>query len=571
MVSNSKVSEALFELGEIFAIKGDLFRSRAFLKAARRIASLSIDLQEYRRESDLTSIPDVGKGIAKIIGEILDTGTSVELEELKESLPQGVRELMQLEGVGPKLALRLARELGVTTIEELETAAREGRIKLLKGFGEKTEANILRSIEVFKSSRERFLLGAILGLERAIVDYLAASEEVLKAEIVGSVRRRKETIGDLDILVASNNPEEVMERFTSIPNVDSILSKGSRKSTIRLSNNLKVDLLIVSLDSWGSALQYFTGSKEHNVKVRRIAAKKGFKLNEYGLYLRETGQKIGGENESEIYSLLGLDWIEPELREDHGEVEAASSHSLPKLITLTDVKGDLHVHTDWSDGVGSIQDMVEKARRMRLEYIAICDHSKSLAIARGLDEERLRSQITEIDRLNERLEGFVILKGIECDIKSDGRLDLPNNVLKDLDYVVGSIHSGFKSSEEEMTDRLIAAMQNEYVDTIGHLTGRLLLKRQPYPLNLDKIFEAAASRGVMMEINAFPDRLDLNDIYCRKAKGANITMSIGTDAHAPNQMDFLSLGVDVARRGWLEAVNVINTLNAKEILNRLRG
>ncbi|MGB9622931.1 MAG: DNA polymerase/3'-5' exonuclease PolX, partial [Candidatus Bathyarchaeia archaeon] len=448
------------------------------------------------------------------------------------------------------------RELGVATIEELETAAREGRIKLLKGFGEKIEANILRSIEAFKSSRERFLLGAILGLERAIIDYLASSGEVLKADVVGSVRRRKETIGDLDILVASNNPGEVIERFTSMPSVDSILSKGSRKSTVRLSNNLKVDLLIVSLDSWGSALQYFTGSKEHNIKVRRIATKKGFKLNEYGLYQRETGQKIRGEDEAEIYLLLGMDWIEPELREDRGEIEAASSHNLPKLITTADVKGDLHVHTNWSDGIGSIQDMVDKAQRMRLEYIAICDHSKSLAIARGLDEARLRRQISEIDRLNERLEDFLILKGIECDIKSDGKLDLPNSILKDLDYVVGSIHSGFKSSEEELTDRLIAAMQNEYVDTIGHLTGRLLLKRQPYPVNLEKIFEAAASQGVMMEINAFPDRLDLNDINCRKAKEAKLIMSIGTDAHAPNQMDFLSLGVDVARRGWLEAVDV---------------
>ncbi|MBS7631851.1 DNA polymerase/3'-5' exonuclease PolX, partial [Candidatus Bathyarchaeota archaeon] len=369
----------------------------------------------------------------------------------------------------------------------------------------------------------------------------------------------------------SNNPRKVIERFASMPNVDSILSKGSRKSTIRLNNNLKVDLLIVSLDSWGSALQYFTGSKEHNIKVRRIAIKKGFKLNEYGLYHRETGQKIGGGDEAEIYRLLGMSWIEPELREDRGEVEAASSHNLPKLITPADVKGDLHVHTDWSDGIGSIQDMVEKARRMRLEYIAICDHSKSLAIARGLDEARLRRQISEIDRLNERLEDFVILKGIECDIKSDGKLDLPNSVLRDLDYVVGSIHSGFKSSEKEMTDRLIAAIQNEYVDTIGHLTGRLLLKRQPYAVNLEKIFEAAASRGVMMEINAFPDRLDLNDISCRKAKEANLIMSIGTDAHAPSQMDFLSLGVDVARRGWLEAVDVINTLSVKEILKRLRG
>lgn len=571
MDSNSKVSEALLELGEIFAIKGDRFRSRAFLKAAKRVASLEEDVQEYRLRNDLTTIPNIGDGIARIIEEVLDTGTCMELEELRESLPKGTGELMRLEGIGPKLAIRLSTGLGVTTIEELETAARKGRIKHLKGFGEKNEAKILRSIDAFKSYRGRFILGGILNLAKEIVDYLAASEGVLKVDVVGSVRRRRETVGDIDILVASNNAREVTERFTSMPNVDCIISKEAKGSTIRLNNHVKVDLRIIPADSWGSALQYFTGSKEHNVKVRRIAIKKGFKLNECEIYQRETNKKVRSEDEAEIYRLLGMSWIEPELREDQGEVEAAYAHNLPKLIKLDDVKGDLHVHTNWSDGMGSIIDMVGKAREMRLEYIAVCDHSKSLAIARGLDETRLRRQILEIDRLNEHLDGFFILRGIECDIKTDGSLDLPNRVLKDLDYVVGSIHSGFKSSGEEQTERLITAIHNEHVDTIGHLTGRLLLKREPYHVNLEKVFEAAASQGVMIEINAFPDRLDLNDVNCRRAKLAGVITSIGTDAHAPNHMDFLSLGVSVARRGWLEAVDVVNTLNARELLKSLGG
>jgi DNA polymerase (family 10) len=566
MSANAKVAEVLYEIGEILNIKGDRFRTRAFNMAAQRVTALTEDIRGISQRGELEEIPGVGKSIAAIIEEVLETGGSSQLEELRESLPRGVRELMELEGVGPKKAMRFQSELGVASIDDLEAAIKAGKLRGLKGFGEKTEANLLRSIEEHRMMQGRFLLGAVLPVIDDIVEYMVGSDAVLEVEVAGSARRRKETVGDLDLLVASKDPGRVVERFVSMPPIIRVLSQGSTKSTVVLEKNLQVDLRVIQPKEYGAALQYFTGSKEHNVKLRTIAVKMGYKLNEYGLFERDSDARVAGETEEEIYRALGMSPMPPELRENRGEIEAAMEDGLPRLVTLDEIKGDLHVHTKWSDGIGTIEEMAAGAMELGWEYMAICDHTKSLAIANGLDEDRLREQMDEIDGVNQELEGFTVLKGVECDIKSDGSLDLPDSVLRYLDFVVASVHSAFRMSEEEMTERVITAMHNPHVSTIGHPTGRLIQRS----MTLDRLFEEAADQGVMMEINAFPDRLDLDDVNCRTAMERGITMSIGTDAHAPNQLDFMAMGVSVARRGWLEPKNVVNTLPLEELRSSLK-
>ena len=567
MSANSDVASVLYEIGEILTVKGDIFRSRAYQMAAQRITALTEDIRAIKARGELESIPGVGKSISAVISEVLDTGQSKVLEELRESLPKGVRDLMELEGVGPKLAMRLNQELGVASIDDLEKAAKEGRVRELKGFGPKKEANILVSIDAYRSRQTRFLLGAILPVVDQLTKYMRESDAVLKVEVAGSARRRKETIGDLDVLASSMKPEEVTQRFITMPPVIRVVSHGTTRSTVVLEGQIQVDLRVVASEEYGSALQYFTGSKEHNVKLRTIGVKKGFKLNEYGLFDRDTDRRVAGEDEEGIYRALGMDLMPPELRENTGEIEAAIEHRLPKLVEEKEIRGDLHIHTKWSDGTATVEEMAEKARSMGLEYIAVTDHTKSLGIARGLDEARLREQVKEIEQLNRELEGFTVLTGTEVDIKADGSLDLPDSVLKDLDFVIASIHSGFKSDVEKMTNRLIAAMNDEYVDAVGHPTGRIIQKRNPYELNLERVFEAAAGQRVMMEINAFPDRLDLSDVNSRAAMQAGCVMEIGTDSHAANQLDFLPLGVSVARRGWLEAEDVANTMPIEKVVN----
>ena len=567
MSANSDVASVLYEIGEILTVKGDIFRSRAYQMAAQRITALTEDIRAIKARGELESIPGVGKSISAVISEVLDTGQSKVLEELRESLPKGVRDLMELEGVGPKLAMRLNQELGVASIDDLEKAAKEGRVRELKGFGPKKEANILVSIEAYRSRQTRFLLGAILPVVDQLTKYMRESDAVLKVEVAGSARRRKETIGDLDVLASSMKPEEVTQCFITMPPVIRVVSHGTTRSTVVLEGQIQVDLRVVAPEEYGSALQYFTGSKEHNVKLRTIGVKKGFKLNEYGLFDRDTDRRVAGEDEEGIYRALGMDLMPPELRENTGEIEAAIEHRLPKLVEEKEIRGDLHIHTKWSDGTATVEEMAEKARSMGLEYIAVTDHTKSLGIARGLDEARLREQVKEIEQLNRELEGFTVLTGTEVDVKADGSLDLPDSVLKDLDFVIASIHSGFKSDVEKMTNRLIAAMNNEYVDAVGHPTGRIIQKRNPYELNLERVFEAAAGQRVMMEINAFPDRLDLSDVNSRAAMQAGCVMEIGTDSHAANQLDFLPLGVSVARRGWLEAEDVANTMPIEKVVN----
>jgi DNA polymerase (family 10) len=569
--ANAEVAAILYEIGEILTIKDDRFRSRAYMLAAQRITSLTEDIKKVKDRGELDKIPGVGKSIAATITEVLDTGESKVLEELRESLPPGVRQLMELEGVGPKNAMRLVEELKLSSIDDLEKAAKEGKVRELKGFGEKKEQNILQSISDYRNRQTRFLLGAIMPVVDDILAWMRESPAVLRADVAGSYRRRRETIGDLDLLVASNDPEEASKRFVGMPPVERVVSHGSTKSTVFLKGHLQVDCRVVPPEAYGAALQYFTGSKDHNVKLRTIGVKLGCKLNEYGLFRREDDRLVASETEKEIYSALGMDYVEPELRENRGEIEAAMEHKLPKLIELSEVKGDLHCHSNWSEGTMAIKEVVEKAKGLGLSYVAITDHSKSLGIAHGLDEKRLKEQGKEIEAINDELEDFTVVKGIECDIKADGSMDLSNSSLADLDIVVASIHSGFKNDEETMTNRVISAIHNEHVDIIGHPTGRIIQKRKPYPLNLDKVIDEAAAQHVSLEINAYPERLDLDDVSSRKTMEAGALVSIGTDAHALNQMEFLPLGVSVARRGWLTAKDVANTRTANELLRLRRG
>jgi len=566
MSLNQKVADQLYQIGEILAIKGDRFRSRAFNMAAQRITALTEDIGAIAERGELEDIPGVGKSIAMVIEEIIETGLTGVLLDLRDSLPKGVLQMIEVEGIGPKIAMRLSEELGITNIEMLEQAAKEKKIRKLKGFGPKKEENILKAIDEYRNRSTRFLLGEVLPIIQGILSYMEDSPAVRIVEVAGSARRRKETVGDLDVLVSSLDPETVTEHFCSMPPIVRILGKGPTKSTVVLENMLQVDLRVIPPESYGAALQYFTGSKEHNVKLRTISVKAGYKLNEYGLYRREDDSLVEAEDEAKIYEALGMRWMHPELRENTDEIEAAIEDKLPELVTLDDIRGDLHAHTDYSHAIDPLEEMVEKAVEMGHQYMAITDHSKSLAIAQGLSEEKLIQQIEEVKRLDEKYSEIKLLTGTECDIKSDGSLDYSDEVLEQLDWVVASIHTGMQQDEETITNRILEAIRNPYTRAIGHPTGRLIQKRNPYPVDLDAIFKAAAEEKVFMEINCSPSRLDLRDVDARRAKEAGAKLVLGSDAHSVPQLEFLPLGVAVARRGWLGADDVVNTWSLDKVL-----
>ncbi|WP_332450072.1 DNA polymerase/3'-5' exonuclease PolX [Methanoculleus sp.] len=570
--TNLEVAAIFYEVADLLEIKGVRFKPQAYRRAAQAIETLPADIATVAREGRLNEIPGVGKGIAASINEIVETSSLAHLTSLREELPEGVQHLTQLEGIGPKKAIALSRDFGIRTVDDLEAAAAAGRLRDLPGFGEKTEANILVSIRVSKTARERRLLGEILPIARDIERRLASLDSVRQVSLAGSIRRRKETIGDVDILVASTLPEEVMEVFSTLPGVSRVLARGTTKTSVVLSTGIQVDLRVVEEDHFGAALQYFTGSKEHNIALRKLAIARNWRLNEYGLLDLASGRTIAGEDEAGVYRALGLAWIEPELREDRGEVEAARAGTLPDLVGYDAIRGDLHVHTTWSEGHHSIEEMAEAARALGYEYIAICDHAESLHIARGLSPERLADQVREIERINRAAEdGFTLLSGTECNIGMDGTIDLSDRTLADLDVVVASVHSGFKQTGEEMTERVIAAMQNEYVDIIGHPTGRILLSREPYRIDLAAVFDAAASLGVSMEINAFPGRLDLSDVNARSARDHGVSFSLGSDAHSRENLRSMEFGVATARRGWLSPDDIINTRPLAELRRSLRS
>ncbi len=568
-MKNEEVADLLFNIADLLDVLGVAFKPQAYKKAARSIENLGEDIELYYKNNKLDSIPGVGKSIAEKISEFLEKGKSSYYEDLKKKIPAGVADIVEIPGVGPRKAMFLYKTLGIKSVNELKKAAERHRLARLKGFGEKSEASILRSINIAMKQKGRFLLGVGLPIAEEIINQLKLLKGVEKINLAGSTRRMKETVGDLDILVVSKNPKPIMDYFTSMEDVVRILAKGDTKSSIVLSNNLQVDLRVVENGSFGSALQYFTGSKDHNIKLRELCKRRGWKLNEYGLF-DNNKRKIAGRTEKEIYEKLGMQFIPPEMRENTGEVESALNHNLPKILDYNSIRGDLHIHSNYSDGTDTIKELAVEAKKMGYEYIAITDHSKSERIANGLSREDVIKRNKEIDKLNESLP-IKILKGMEVDILSDGSLDYDNSLLKKLDVVIIAIHSGFKSTKEEMTKRILKAMENPYVHILAHPTGRLIGKREPYDVDIDKIIKSAKEHNIALEVNSQPSRLDLNAFYVKQAVFSKAKIVINTDAHAKSNLKFMKLGIGTARRGWAKEQDVINTMSyskLKKWLNR---
>ncbi len=565
-MDNSKVASVLYEIADLLDIKGEIFfKTRAYRMAAQKIDTLDENIEDIIDEGKLTEIEGIGKAISKKITELVKTGKLEYFEKLKKEIPEALLEMLKIPGMGPKKVSVLYKKLNITSIDQLKKAASNGKLRDLDNFGEITEKNILRGIKMKEKTSGRVLLNVAYEDGNNYLDYLKKCKKIIRLNLAGSLRRRKETIGDLDILASSDDPDFVMDYFVDYDNVKTVLLKGKTKTSVILKDNLQVDLRVVSDDSFGSALQYFTGSKEHNVKMRSIAIKNGYKLNEYGLFKKDTDQYIVGKNEIDIYKKLNLFFIEPELRENRGEIQKARKNKLPKLIEYDDIKGDMHVHSNYSDGSESIEDMVNRAKSIGYKYIGIADHSQSLKIAKGLSEDRIKKKIKEIEKLNKKISDIHIFVGTECDIKKDGKLDYSNKILKMFDYVAIGIHTNFKMDKKEVTSRIIKGMENEHATFLVHPTCRLIGFREPFDIDFDKIFEKAKETDTYMEINSFPDRLDLNDFHTKIAKERGIKIVINTDAHNTEHLDYIKYGISTARRGWLEKNDVINTKSLKEI------
>lgn len=569
-VRNGEVAEIFNRLADLLDIEGaNSFRVRAYRNAATVLNNLprsAADMLE--RDEDLTKLPGIGKDLAMKIREVVETGTLVLLRELERRTPPGLRRMMHIPGLGPKKVLLLYECLGVDSVEALERAARTGRVREVPGFGEKTEKRILEEIERRREEGDEGRAGLMTAEEivQPLLAYLKQIPGVRDAVAAGSYRRRQETVGDLDILVTCRRRCEVMERFVEYEAIERVISRGETRSTVVFRSGLQVDLRLIPATSYGAALHYFTGSRAHSIALRKMAQKNHLKINEYGVFRK--GKRVAGRTEEEIYAQFGLPCIEPELREDRGELAAAAEGRLPRLVRIEDIRGDLHSHTRATDGRTSLQEMALAARERGYEYIAITDHTHSVTIAHGQDASRLAQQIAEIDRLNEKLEGIVILKAAEVDILEDGSLDLPDEILKELDLTVCSIHSRFHLPREKQTERIIRAMDNPYFNILGHPTGRLIHGRPPYGLHMDRLMEAAVQRGCFMELNAQPDRLDLNDVHCRMARDLGLKIAVSSDAHVGRDLDFMRFGIGQARRGWLEARDVLNT-RSWEVLRKL--
>jgi DNA polymerase (family 10) len=570
-LSNREVAALLYEVADLLEIKDVKFKPVAYRRAAHEIETLAEEIGRIAERDGLEEIPGVGTHIATKLREILSTGKLAYLDRLKQDVGPGVRELARIGGIGPKKAMLLHRELGIDSIEKLEGAAREGKIRGLAGFGEKSEQNILQGIAARKGTAGRSLLGEMLPVAETIRARIAVLPPVRQVRLAGSLRRMKETIGDIDIIVASPEPEPVMAAFVTLPEVSRVLGRGPTKSSIVLASGVQVDLRVVDESQFWTALLYFTGSKDHNIALRRRALDRGWSLSEYGVKEESTGKNLPGSTEEDLYRMLGLQYIEPELRENTGEIEAAENDTLPRIVPYDAVKGDLHVHTLWSDGRDPVRDLAEAAKARGYEYIAICDHSRSAEIDRGLTPEKIAKQRNEIEQLNRELDGIVVLQGIECNVDPEGKLDLPAAVLGDLDLVIASIHSRLRMQSDEMTRRVLSALHHDHVDIVGHPTGRILLQREPAGLDLPAIFETAAAQHVALEINAYPSRLDLSDTNCRKAKEYGVNFSLGSDAHATGDLQQMQLGIATARRGWVTAEEIINTRRLEGLMGWLKG
>ncbi len=572
-MKNKEISSLFEKMADILEFKGEnAFKISAYRRAARVIAELPQDLEEFNRKGKLRDIPGVGEGIAKKVKEYLETGRMSKYEQIQKGIPEDLLEMLAIPGMGPKTLALIHKARDIRSLKELEQALKEGTLRDLPGMGPKKEENILRGIALRRQIGKRIPLGVAIPLVDEIVQEMKKRTRIARIFPAGSLRRMKETIGDIDILAEGRNGRRIIKAFTQMPQVQEILAAGDTKGSVIVEGGLQVDLRVVPSISYGAALQYFTGSKAHNIRLREIAKTKGMKISEYGIFRGK--RKLGGRKEEDIYAQLGLQWIPPEMREDRGEVETSAEGKIPSLVTEADVRGDLHVHSNWSDGSATLEQMAQAARERGYQYLAICDHSQSLKFAGGLSEERVLRQIDEIHRLNQKLSGITVLSGTEVDIKTNGQLDFPDRILEQLDVVVAAIHSGFKQPERKIAQRLSAALQNPHVDVLAHPTGRLISNRPPYEVNLERLFAQAAESGTVLEINAYYDRLDLNDVQCRRAAELGVKLSMGTDAHHLHQLWMMRLGVAVARRGWLTSDDLLNTLplkKLKQLLDRGQG
>jgi DNA polymerase (family 10) len=571
-MKNPQVAQIFREISALLDMEGVPFKPRAYEKAAASIAALEDPIEEIFARGGvraLETIPGIGKSFAAKIAEFLTSGKVADHEKLRAATPVDLDRLLGIEGLGPKGIKSLYEHIGVRTLADLEAAARAGKIRQVPGFGEKSEQKILQGIGFLQARAGRLPIGAVLPLAREIEARLGEIRGVKQVAIAGSIRRRKETIGDMDFLVVASDPALVMERFATMPEVAVVHGRGSTKGSVRLSIGMDADLRLVPAGSFGAALQYFTGSKDHSVACRKIAIEKGLKLNEYGVF--RGSRSIAGRSEEEVYAALGLPWIAPELREDRGEIAAALAGKLPHLLDYGSLRGDLQTQTSWTDGADSIEAMARAAKQLGLEYIAITDHTRSLAMTHGSDEKKLRRQMADIDAINAKLRGFRILKGAEVNIQRDGTLDIDDATLAALDVVGVAVHSHFHLPRKEMTERICRAMRNPHADILFHPTGRVLGRREPYEVDFEEIVRVALETGTALEIDAFPDRLDLNDDHARRAVEAGVKLTIDSDAHSAAHFPFLDYGIAVARRGWVEAKNVLNTQPVERLLASLKG
>jgi len=568
-MKNQEISHIFREIARILELKGEnVFRIRAYERAAQVMDNLQEDIENVIAKDELTSIPGIGADLSEKIKEIASTGRLKYYEELKKKTPQGLIAMMEIPGLGPKTVKKLYEQLKIDTVKKLETAAKSGKLLKLKGLREKTEDNILRGINLVKKGGERQPLNVGLSLSGNFIDNLKDMKEIDAISAAGSVRRRKDTIKDIDILAVSKKPVEVMDKFVHLDSVKEVLSHGETKSSvISKENDVQVDLRVVDDGSFGSALLYFTGSKEFNIRLRQLAIKMGYKINEYGIFKKD--KKLAGKTEEEIFSLLKMEYIPPELREDRGEIAAASEKKLPRLVELKNIKGDFHIHSKYSDGLASIPDISKKLEEFNYEYAAICDHSQGLKIAGGLSEEEVYKKLKELEKINQKSK-LKLLAGTEVDIDAEGKLDYSAGILKEFEVVVAAIHTGFKQTKAQLTKRIVNACKNKYTNIIAHPTGRLWGSREAYDIDIDEVCRAAKDNQVALEINCYPQRLDLNDVNVMRAKKHGVKIALGTDSHKLNQLQYIELGVSVARRGWLEKEDVINCFNFDKIMKWLK-
>lgn len=578
-MKNLEIAEIFQNIAKILEIKGEnVFRIRAYERAALNIETLSEEIENFVKEDRLKDIPGVGKDLSDKIKEYVESGKIKAYEELKKSIPEGLLDLLNIPSVGPKTAKLLYETLKIKNISDLEKAIKKDKLKGIFGIKEKTIENILKGIEIHKKGKERMTLAQAAMVADEFVKTLNKLPEVKRISIAGSLRRQKETVRDIDILVISDKPRKVMDTFTGIPLVKDILAEGETKSSVRTKDDVQVDCRVLEEKSFGAALVYFTGSKNFNIKIRQLAIRKGLKVSEYGVFSAGGGSALGGRKdrfvcgrtEEEVFKRLGMSYVEPELREDTGEIELALKSKLPKLIERKDLRGDLHAHSLWSDGGNTIEEMANAAKHLGYSYIAMTDHSQGLKVARGLSVSDLNKKKKEIDKINKNLKKFRVLFGTEVDIDSQGKIDYKDEVLKEFDVVVGAIHSGFKQSRAQLTKRIIKACENKYVQMIAHPTGRLWGTREAYDVDFESIFKVARDTNTHFEINAFPERLDLNDTHARRAKELRVKLAIGSDSHATEQLEAIKFGVAVARRGWLSRDDVINALPLESLLKELK-